>query len=222
MDRLSISLTPWQSSQPSFHKQTNFAKRALSPTAVRIANEDPFDIADCGGYCGIGAAFSHPNYLSFDPRVSVAYSPEVLGGKTVFRAGFGTYHGEVQLGDQDSPAVNTEPSTLLTSGVQSDGSVVQYSYPVPPSLTPSTGLALTPRSMARNRPDNVDQRPNRTPGVPLYLGSRGISHWINPAAFSLPAVGTWATPAAISLPVPHYGRMTPRSRRPFGLRSGTM
>ena len=29
------------------------------------------------------------------------------------------------------------------------------------------------------------------PGVPLYLGSRSISHWINPAAFSLPAVGAW-------------------------------
>jgi hypothetical protein len=30
------------------------------------------------------------------------------------------------------------------------------------------------------------------PGVLLYLGSRGISHWINPAAFSLPAAGSWA------------------------------
>jgi hypothetical protein len=55
----------------------------------------------------------------------------------VVRAGFATYHAEVQLGDQDSPVVNTEPSTLLTSGVQSDGSVVQYAYPVPPSLTRS-------------------------------------------------------------------------------------
>jgi hypothetical protein len=25
------------------------------------------------------------------------------------------------------------------------------------------------------------------------LASRGISHWINPAAFSLPAVGSWGT-----------------------------
>jgi hypothetical protein len=146
-------------------------------------NEDPFDIADCGGYCGIGAAFSYPNYLSFDPRVSVAYSPEVLGGKTVFRAGFGTYHGEVQLGDQDSPVVNTEPSTLLTSGVQSDGSVVQYSYPVPPSLTPSTGLALTPRSMARNRPDSYVEQwtasiqqalPSQTVFTLTYLGAHGV------------------------------------------------
>jgi hypothetical protein len=39
--------------------------------------------------------------------------------------------------------------------------------------------------------NNVNQRPNRVPGVPLYLGSRSISHWVNPAAFSLPAVGAW-------------------------------
>jgi hypothetical protein len=39
--------------------------------------------------------------------------------------------------------------------------------------------------------NNVDQRPNRVPGVPLYPGSRSIAHWINPAAFSLPAVGSW-------------------------------
>ena len=94
-------------------------------------NENPFDIADCGGYCGIGTAFAHPNYLSFDPRLSVAYSPASLGGNTVFRAGFGSYHGEVQLGDQDSPVVNTEPSTLLTSGVQSNGSVVEHPIPCP-------------------------------------------------------------------------------------------
>lgn len=144
---------------------------------------NPFDIADCGGYCGMGAEFYHPNYLSFDPRASVAYAPELLGGNTVFRLGFGTYHGEVQLGDQDSPAVNTEPSTLLTSGLQSDGSFVQYSYPVPPSLTPSTGLALTPRAMARNHPDSYVEQwtasvqqglPRQTVLTITYLGAHGL------------------------------------------------
>jgi hypothetical protein len=31
---------------------------------------NPFDIVDCGVYCGMGAEFYHPNYLSFDPRMS--------------------------------------------------------------------------------------------------------------------------------------------------------
>ncbi len=165
-------------------------------------SEDPFDIADCGGYCGIGTSFAHPNYLSFDPRISVAYSPGALGGNTVIRAGFGSYHGEVQLGDQDSPVVNTEPSTLLTSGVQSNGTVVQYSYPVPPSLTPSTGLALTPRSMARSRPDSYVEQwtasvqqalPGQTVFTLTYLGAhgvhlfrRGYTNLINPATNTRP------------------------------------
>jgi hypothetical protein len=169
-------------------------------------SEDPFDIADCGGYCGVGTAFAHPNYLSFDPRLSVAYSPASLGGNTVFRAGFGSYHGEVQLGDQDSPVVNTEPSTLLTSGVQSNGTVVQYSYPVPPSLTPSTGLALTPRSMARHHPDSYVQQwtasvQQATPGQTVltltYLGAHGV-HLFRRAYTNL------INPATNTRPLPQY------------------
>jgi hypothetical protein len=169
-------------------------------------SEDPFDIADCGGYCGIGTAFAHNNYLSFDPRVSVAYSPASSGGNTVFRAGFGSYHGEVQLGDQDSPVVNTEPSTLLTSGVQSNGSVVQYSYPVPPSLTPSTGLALTPRSMARHHPDSYVQQwtasvqqaiPGQTVLTLTYLGAHGV-HLFRRAYTNL------IDPATNTRPLPQY------------------
>lgn len=142
-----------------------------------------FDIASCGGYCSPGGQFYHPNYLSFDPRASVAFAPESLKGKTVVRAGFGIYHGEVQLGDQDSPAVNNEPSTLLTSGIQSNGSNVQYSYPVDPALTPSTGLALTPRSMALHHPDSYVEQwtasvqqalPGQTTLTLTYLGSHGV------------------------------------------------
>ena len=169
-------------------------------------SEDPFDIADCGGYCGIGAAFYHNNYLNFDPRVSVAYSPASLGGDTVLRAGFGIYHGEVQLGDQDSPVVNTEPSTLLTSGVQSNGTVVQYSYPVPPSLTPSTGLALTPRSMARHHPDSYVEQwtasiqqalPGQTVLTVTYLGGHGV-HLFRRAYTNL------IDPATNTRPLPQY------------------
>lgn len=155
----------------------------FSPFIEVHNSEDPFDYASCGGYCGIGAAFYFPNYLSFDPRLGVAWSPSSLSGTTVIRAGFGMYHGEDQLGDEDSPVVNTEPSTLLTSGVQSDGSKVIYSYPVPPSLTPTTGLALTPRSMARHHPDSYVEQwtasiqralPGQSVLTVTFLGSHGV------------------------------------------------
>jgi len=155
----------------------------FSPFTEVHNSENPFDIVDCGGYCGMGTAFYHSNYLSFDPRASVAYSPESTNGNTVLRAGIGIYHGEVQLGDEDSPVVNTEPSTLLTSGVQSNGTTVQYSYPVPPELTPSIGLALTPRSMARNHPDSYVEQwtvsvqqalAGQTVVTATYMGAHGV------------------------------------------------
>jgi hypothetical protein len=58
---------------------------------------------------------------------------------------------------------------------------VSYStpYPLPPSLTPSTGLALTPRSLARHRPDSYVEQwtasvqqalPSQTALTITYLG----------------------------------------------------
>jgi Carboxypeptidase regulatory-like domain/TonB dependent receptor len=178
----------------------------FSPFKENHNSEDPFDIADCNGYCGIGTAFYHTNYLSFDPRASVAFAPDSLSGKTVFRAGFGMYHGEDQLGDEDSPVVNVEPSTLLTSGVQSNGTVVQYSYPVPPALTPSTGLALTPRSMARHHPDSYVEQwtasvqqalPGQTALTLTYLGSHGV-HLFRRSYTNL------IDPATNTRPLPQY------------------
>ncbi len=140
-------------------------------------SEVPFDVASCGGYCAPGSEFYFPNYLDFDPRVAVAFSPESLEGKTVLRAGFGIYHGEDQLGDEDSPVVNTQPSTLLTSS-----KTVTYAYPVNPALTPTTGLALTPRSLARHHPDAYTEQwtasvqhalPGDTVLTVTYLGIKG-------------------------------------------------
>ena len=164
----------------------------FSPFHEKHNNEIPFDVASCGGYCAFGSEFYFPNYLDFDPRVSVAYAPESLSGKTVFRAGFGIYHGEDQLGDEDSPVVNDVPSTLLTSS-----KTITYAYPVNPALTPLTGLALTPRSMARHHPDSYSEQwsgsiqqalPGDTVATLTYLGIKGThlfrrsyTNLINPA-----------------------------------------
>jgi hypothetical protein len=41
----------------------------------------------------------NPNYKNLDPRVSFAWAPSALHGKTVVRAGFGIYHGAAQNDD---------------------------------------------------------------------------------------------------------------------------
>jgi Carboxypeptidase regulatory-like domain len=49
--------------------------------------------------CPKNPALYNPNYRNFDPRVSLAWAPSALQGKTVFRAGFGIYHGAAQNDD---------------------------------------------------------------------------------------------------------------------------
>lgn len=46
----------------------------FSPFNEAHNNEDPFDFASCGGYCGIGAQFYFRNLRDFDPRLAVAWS----------------------------------------------------------------------------------------------------------------------------------------------------
>ena len=92
----------------------------------------PFDFATCGaaGYCGPEASFGNPNTLDVDPRISVAWSPTALaGGKTVIRSGFGIYHGDGQLDDQNVPIKN-EVGVYSLSAKSTPG----LSYPITPFL----------------------------------------------------------------------------------------
>ncbi|HWZ51883.1 MAG TPA: carboxypeptidase regulatory-like domain-containing protein [Granulicella sp.] len=158
----------------------------------------PFDIASCTGLdaygpnnpglCKQGAQFTFPNYLDFDPRISLTWAPDVLQNHTVVRAGYGMFHGEDQLGDEDSPVVNDEPAISLNQN---------GSYPVNPALTPLTGLAATPRSQARNHPESYvqnfslsvqQQLPEKFVGTVSYVGAKGThlfrrsyTNLINPA-----------------------------------------
>ncbi|RZU43632.1 carboxypeptidase family protein [Edaphobacter modestus] len=149
----------------------------FQPFSLAHGLSNPFDIQVCGGYCRPGSPFSYSNYLNFDPRLAITWSPSGSQGNMVFRVGYGMYHGESELADQDSPAVNDEPSiTFQSSATQA------YAYPIDPSLIPTTGLAVTPRSMSLHHPDSYvqnwtasmqNQWPGKVVSTVSYLGAKG-------------------------------------------------
>jgi Carboxypeptidase regulatory-like domain/TonB dependent receptor len=143
---------------------------------------NPFDFATCGpqGYCGVGVSFGPPNYGDFDPRISFAWAPAKYEGKTVIRSGFGIYHEDGQLDDQNVPDKNEVLSYALTPkncpglgypiGLDSQGNPVC-----------STGTQ-SPSAEQRHRPDtyvtqwglSVEQAlPANFVANMAYVGSKG-------------------------------------------------
>lgn len=114
---------------------------------------DPFDFATCGpaGYCGVGTSFGPGNYGDVDPRIAVAWAPTVFGGKTVIRGGFGIYHEDGQLDDQNIPDKNEVLSFALTP---TNCPGLSFPIVVAPNGNPvcSTGT-ISPNSEERDRKD---------------------------------------------------------------------
>lgn len=167
-----------------------------------------FDLEECGGFCKRGGLFTNPNYKDFDPRVSLAWAPAALHNATVFRAGYGIYRGEIQLGDQDAAAVNDQPALNLQSS-----STLQLSYPIDQALIDQAliatgGLAATPRSMARHHPDSYIQDwtasiqqllPAEIEMTVAYIGSKGTNLFLRTYVNTLNPV-TGVAPLAPKFP----------------------
>jgi hypothetical protein len=139
---------------------------------------NPFDFATCGpqGYCGAGASFGNTNTLDIDPRISVTWAPAANSGKTVIRSGFGIYHGDGQLDDQNFPISNEIAQYSLNS-------IANLSYPITPVLSNTPGI-IAPRQADRNRKDmyvtqwglSVQQAlPHELVGTLSYVGSKGTN-----------------------------------------------
>ncbi len=112
---------------------------------------NPFDFDTCGpqGFCGVGASFGQPNYGDVDPRVAFAWAPLAFHGNTVIRSGFGTYHEDGQLDDQNLPESN-EVFRYSLSKKTTPG----LTYPIDPFLVDATGK-ISPRADDRRRKDTV-------------------------------------------------------------------
>ncbi len=139
---------------------------------------NPFDFDTCGsqGFCGVGASFGQPNYADIDPRIAFAWAPNRFGGKTVIRSGFGTYHEDGQLDDQNLPISNEVYRYSL-----SNKTIPDLSYPIDPFLVNTTGK-ISPRADDRRRKDTVVTQwglsvqqalPHDFVGTVSYVGSQG-------------------------------------------------
>jgi hypothetical protein len=168
--------------QDEFKVRPNFTMNlGVRYTVFQLFNEahgkaNPFDFATCGpqGFCGLGASFGQQNYGDFDPRVGLVWSPP-QDRRTVVRAGFGMYHEDGQLDDQNLPAKNEVPSYSVTS----KGSL-QVTYPPDSYFTSST---ISPNAEQRNRKDTYTEQwdlsvqrelPSNFVGTVSYVGSHGV------------------------------------------------
>lgn len=162
---------------------------------------NPFDFATCGpgGYCGAGASFGQPNTVDIDPRISMTWAPTAFSGKTVLHGGFGLYHGDGQLDDQNFPISNEIAQYSLISKTISN-----LSYPVDPFLGKTVGI-VAPRQADRNRKDmyvtqwglSIQQvLPHELVGTLSHVGSKG-TYVLNTTYLNLinPATGLRPYPA---------------------------
>jgi hypothetical protein len=192
---------------------------------------NPFDFATCGsqGFCGVGADFGQQNYGDIDPRVAFAWTPG-KNGPTVIRGGFGIYHEDGQLDDQNLPAKNEVPSYSATG---SSNSPLSYCPPTTcGTAVPFGAGTLSPNAEQRGRKDTYVEQwsfsvqrelPASFVGTISYLGSHGV-HLLDTNVVNLidPAKGLAQYPAfapAIgwrgSVGMSTYNGLSVAMRRPF-------
>jgi hypothetical protein len=175
-----------------------------------LGRANPFDFATCGsqGFCGVGASFGQPNYGDIDPRIAFAWAPG-KNNKTVVRAGFGVYHEDGQLDDQNLPISNEVYAYSL-----SKKTIPNLSYPITPFLVNTTGI-ISPRDDDRRRKDTYVEQwglsvqrelPGDFVGTLSYVGSQGVD------LLTLSEVNV-VDPATGTRPYPNFGMVSWRGNK---------
>ena len=105
-----------------------------------------FDFVRCQGFCPAGTPWFFPDNDNIAPRISLAWSPKMLGGKTVIRTGYGRYFGPGQ-NDDVTAAIDSLPENLSLTAADAPA----LSYPPAPFLGQLRSQGQTPRSVQRDR-----------------------------------------------------------------------
>jgi hypothetical protein len=136
--------------------------------------------------CPTNPALYNPNYKNFDPRVSIAWAPNVFHGKTVIRTGFGIYHGAAQNDDLNAGLESDRYTAFLNLNPSGSGTPLQPAYQQ--TVPDLTGLPVAtqqqPRALQRHgRRDlyaetwglTIDHElPANFMASAQYIGSRGV------------------------------------------------
>lgn len=105
-----------------------------------------FDITRCQGFCAPGTPWFFGDNDNIAPRLSLAWAPRIMGGKTVFRTGYGRYFGPGQ-NDDVTAAIDSLPENFSLTAADAPS----LSYPVTPFLAQLRSSGQTPRSVQRDR-----------------------------------------------------------------------
>ena len=105
-----------------------------------------FDQVRCQGYCAAGTPWFFGDNDNIGPRISLAWAPGMLGGKTVIRTGYGRYYGPGQ-NDDVTAAIDSLPENLSLTAADAP----TLSYPPTPFLNQLRSQGQTPRSVQRDR-----------------------------------------------------------------------
>ncbi len=130
--------------------------------------------------CPKNPALYNANYRNFDPRLALAWAPGSLQGKTVFRAGFGIYHGAAQNDDLNA---GLESDTYRVT-VNNPGQISPAYEQTAPDLSGVPATASHPRGLQRQGRRDLyvetwgltveHELPANFLASAQYLGSRGV------------------------------------------------
>jgi hypothetical protein len=131
--------------------------------------------------CPRNPALYNPSYRNFDPRLALAWAPEKYHGKTVFRAGYGIYHGAAQNDDLNAGLESDTFRILVNSTTQLRP---PYAQQDPDLSAIATKQANHPRALQREGRRDLyvetwgltleQQLPANFLFSMQYIGSRGV------------------------------------------------